>query len=66
MCLSTVYKGETPDPENMLAEYVTNLEISGGSIRLTDVTGDETHIRGALRHIDLISNRIFIVPEIPT
>jgi predicted RNA-binding protein len=60
MCLSTIYKGTDATPENMLAEYVTSIEAKEGVLRLTDITGEELTITGALRHIDLISNHIFI------
>ncbi len=60
MCLSTVYKGNAADAENLLAEYVTSVESDDGTIRLTDITGEEITVRGVLRHIDLIANRIYI------
>ena len=63
MCLSTVYKGTAPEPENMLAEYVTSLELKDGEIHMTDITGDELRVRGALLSVDLVENRIFIAPE---
>ncbi len=60
MCLSTAYKGGTADAQNLLAEYVTGVEAVDGTIRLTDITGEEISVRGALRSIDLIANRIYI------
>jgi len=60
MCLSTVYKGNTPDPENMLAESITGVKASDGEIHLTDITGEEFIFRGSLRSVDLIDDRIFI------
>ena len=63
MCLSTVYKGDAPDPENQIAEYVTNIDVDGSEIRLTGITGEEITVYGALRFIDLIGGRVFIDPE---
>ena len=61
MCLSTVYKGTEASPENKLAEYVTRVDTeTDGSIHLADITGAEFTFSGSLRHIDLISNHIFI------
>jgi predicted RNA-binding protein len=62
MCLSTVYKGSEPGADNVLAEYVTNIEVADGSILLTDITGEELTFRGALRHIDLINGKIYVAP----
>ena len=60
MCLSTVYSGDTPTPENMLAEYVVSVETEGDLIRLLDITGEELALRGSLRLVDLVANHIFI------
>ena len=60
MCLSTVYSGDTPAPENMLAEYVVSAEADGGLVRLLDITGEERTLSGSLRLIDLVANRIFV------
>jgi len=63
MCLSTVYSGDTPAPENMLAEYVVSVETEGDAIRLVDITGEELSLRGSLRLVDLVGNHIFIKLE---
>ena len=63
MCLSTVYSGDTPAPENMLAEYVVSAEADGDFIRLLDITGEELALRGSLRLIDLVANHIFVALE---
>ena len=60
MCLSTVYKGSEPVSQNILAEYVTNLNIMDGQIDMTDITGEALTVRGSLRSVDLVSNRIFL------
>ena len=63
MCLSTVYKGGDPAPENQIAEYVTAIDVDGGALRLTGITGEEVTVRGAIRFIDLIAGRVYIDPE---
>ena len=60
MCLSTVYKGNTADPENKLAEYVACIDIEDGAIRFTDVIGEALAVRGSLTHIDLAKGIIFV------
>jgi len=60
MCLSTVYKGDSVSPENILAESVVGVKAENDEIRLTDITGEEFLFRGKLRSVDLIDDRIFI------
>jgi len=60
MCLSTVYKGSEAVAENKLAEDVTGVDIKDGQICLRIITGEELTFRGAVRYIDLVSNRIFV------
>ena len=64
MCLSTVYRGTSPDPENKLAEYVVGVDIKGANIHLTSITGEELDLRGAISHIDLVSGKIFLSTEV--
>ncbi|MDR0876114.1 MAG: CooT family nickel-binding protein [Clostridiales Family XIII bacterium] len=62
MCLSTVYKGDAPDPAAMILEYVTNIDIEGDLIRLYDITGEVKELRGAIRAVDLIRNTVLVAP----
>ena len=62
MCLSTVFSGEQPDPDMMILEYVTNIDIDGNTIRLYDITGETKEISGSIHSIDLVKNTIMINP----
>ena len=59
MCLSTVYQVEN-DNNKMVCQYVSNMEISNDSIKLTDITGEEIEIKGIVRSVDLIKNVILV------
>ena len=59
MCLSTVYQIEN-DSNKMVCQYVSNMEISDDSIKLTDITGEEIEIKGIVRSVDLIKNVILV------
>ena len=62
MCLSTVYSGEQPEPDAIILEYVTNIDILGNTIRLYDITGEIKEITGSIHTIDLVKNTIMIKP----
>lgn len=51
MCLSTVYKSE--DPDSILMEYVSKIQVDGDRITLTDVMGEQKTIQGSLALADL-------------
>lgn len=51
MCLSTAYK--TSDPDSIIMEYVSKLEVDGDQITLTDVMGDQKTVEGAIVMVDL-------------
>ena len=63
MCLSTVYSGDTPAPENLLAEYIVSVKADNGVISMLDISGEELALRGSLRLIDLVANHIFITVD---
>jgi predicted RNA-binding protein len=60
MCLSTVYRTDASVPENMLAEYVTEVSASGGTLLFKDITGSEIAVDGRIEKIDLIKNIIVV------
>ena len=60
MCLSTVYKGNEIKDENMLCEYVTEIDLSDGNVNLVDITGATKEYKGLISKIDLIKNVIFV------
>ncbi|GHU67942.1 hypothetical protein AGMMS49983_19870 [Clostridia bacterium] len=62
MCLSTVYAGSAPDPETMILEYVTHIDVNGPQIRLYDITGEMKEIPGTIHSVDLINNIVLIEP----
>ena len=51
MCLSTAYK--TTDPDCILMEYVSRIDVDGDKITLTDVIGEQKVIEGNLVMVDL-------------
>ena len=63
MCLSTVYKGNTEAPENILAEYVVTVETDGETLRFTDITGEQLTLRARITQIDLIKGKIYITDD---
>jgi predicted RNA-binding protein len=51
MCLSTAVKDSNPD--EILMEYVSSFTISGDTITLVDMMGEQKVIRGKLTFADL-------------
>lgn len=51
MCLSTAFK--TSDPDSIIMEYVSRIDIDGDQITLTDVMGDTKTVEGKLVMVDL-------------
>lgn len=51
MCLSTVYK--TSEPDSIIMEYVSKIEVEGNLITLTDVIGDTKTVEGTIKMVDL-------------
>lgn len=51
MCLSTAYK--TSDPNCVIMEFVSGINVDGDKITLTDVMGDQTTVEGKLVMVDL-------------
>ncbi len=51
MCLSTAYR--TSDPNSVIMEYVSGINVDGDQITLTDVMGDKTTVEGKLVMVDL-------------
>ena len=46
MCLSTAYK--TDEPDSIIMEYVSKIEVDGSLITLTDVLGDTKTVEGTI------------------
>lgn len=51
MCLATAYR--TSEPDSVILEYVSKIEVKDGKIILTDVLGDQKTIEGTLAMADL-------------
>ncbi len=51
MCLSTAYK--TSEPDSIIMEYVSRIEVEGNQITLTDVLGDTKTVEGTIKMVDL-------------
>ncbi len=51
MCLSTAYK--TSDPDCVIMEYISRIDVDGNKITLTDVVGDTKTIEGSIVMVDL-------------
>ncbi len=58
MCLATVYKNDEPD--SVILEYVSRIDVSGDQITLTDVMGEQKTIEGTLAMADLTGGRVQI------
>ncbi len=59
MCLSTVYRG-SKEEENILCKFVSNIDVKGEEITLTDVMGFQTVIQGHLVSADLTAGVVII------
>lgn len=51
MCLSTVYRSS--DPDSIIMEYVSKIQVEGDQITLTDVMGEQKTVQGTLTMADL-------------
>ena len=51
MCLSTAYK--TSEPDSIIMEYVSKIEVEGNLITLTYVIGDTKTVEGTIKMVDL-------------
>ncbi len=61
MCLSTAYYREKKD-ENIAAEYVSEVIVEEGRVRLIDVMGDEMTIEGTLKYVNLTGGTVILEP----
>jgi predicted RNA-binding protein len=62
MCLSTVYTfyGKDNDHEDFLCEYVSGVDADGNRLTFRDILGSEITVTGALKHVDLVKNKITV------
>lgn len=60
MCLATAYFKST-DEDQVLAKNISNIEIDGEWIIMTDILGTETKIKGKLKKADLVNGVVEIL-----
>ena len=58
MCLSTAFRDSNPD--EVLMEYVSSINIVGENITLTDLMGEKKTFKGKLTFVDLTGGVIRI------
>lgn len=58
MCLSTVVNINQPD--SIILEYVSKIEVDGNFITLTDVMGEQKTVEGSIVKADLTGGRVEI------
>ena len=59
MCLSTAYE-VGPSGDKMICDRVTNVSVEGDSVRLVNLLGQQTIVKGNLKDVDLNRNVIRI------
>lgn len=51
MCLATAYK--TNEPDSIILEFVSKIEVEGDQITLIDIMGDTKTVKGTIAMVDL-------------
>jgi predicted RNA-binding protein len=50
------------DKEELLLESVNQVRSEGGEVTLRNLFGEEKRIRGEVREVSLVKNRVLVVP----
>ena len=58
MCLASVVNVNQPD--SIVLEYVSKIEVNGNQITLTDVMGEQKVVEGTIAMADLTGGRVEI------
>ncbi|MDO4522916.1 MAG: CooT family nickel-binding protein [Eubacteriales bacterium] len=58
MCLSRVVRADQPD--SVILDYVSRIEVKGDSITLTDIMGEQKTVQGSIVMADLTGGRVEI------
>ena len=58
MCLATVVNINQPD--SIVLDYVSKIEVNGNQITLTDVMGEQKVVEGTIAMADLTGGRVEI------
>jgi predicted RNA-binding protein len=61
MCLSTAWEIDENGVRVKVCEYVSTVAVSGDTVTLTDLMGNEVAVTGILQSVDLVKNDILIV-----
>ena len=61
MCESKVYLA-TGEGEELVLDDVTSIRPDGDGYWLVNLFGEEAHVRGRIRHIDLLKHRVVLEP----
>ncbi len=59
MCLATVYD-KTQEPDSIVLEFVSRIDVEGDTITLTDVMGETRVVQGIIRSVDLAGSKVII------
>lgn len=59
MCLATAYRGKE-EPDSIILQYVSRIDVDGTTITLTDVMGDTRIIEGSIKMVDLAASKVVI------
>jgi len=51
------------DKEELLLESVNHIRSEGGEILLRNLFGEEKRVRGDVREVSLVKNRVLVVPR---
>ena len=63
MCESKVYLA-TETGEELVLEDVTSIRPEGDGFRLVSLFGQQAHVRGRIREIDLLRHRVILEPAV--
>jgi predicted RNA-binding protein len=51
------------DKEELLLESVNHIRSEGGEVLLRNLFGEEKRVRGDVREVSLVKNRVLVVPR---
>ena len=51
------------DKEELLLESVNHVRSEGGEVLLRNLFGEEKRVRGDVREVSLVKNRVLVVPR---
>ena len=63
MCESTAYLVRDDGEEKLMDYVVDSCPNADGSLKLTDLLGDEMDVAGTLKEVKLLAHKILIAPQ---